>query len=184
MKCITNEYNHWRINGNLRSLLIECRAGEDSRYDITNICVRDDKLVATDGRRLVEIGISHSIKSGMYFCTNDGFMLESEGKFPRYKDVIPEKKVLRKIVELSDSGQNAIGVIFGQIIASGCNISLSFYLKPIEILEQIIAGKVEVFVHKKDPAKQPFLIEAETTIGYMRYVQMPVNVKNEIQESK
>jgi len=175
MNHITSEHNHWRLSEKLRRLLLECRAGEDSRYNITNIGVDENSLIATDGRRLVIIEIHHAILPALHFCTSDGFLLEAEGEFPKYSDIIPRKEDLTKIVEFNGLEQDITGLILGKLIASGCIVKLSFHLKPIEILADLVDGKMEVFVNSSDPAKMPFLIEAETDIGNIKYIQIPVN---------
>jgi len=184
MNHITREHNHWRLSEKLRELLLECRAGEDLGCSITNISVDENGLVATDGRRLVRIENHHTITPALYFCTSDGFLLEAEGNFPKYSDIIPRKEDLTKIVEVNALGQDITGLILGELIASGCIIKLSFYLKPIEILGDLVDGKMEVFVNSIDPARRPFLVEAETDIGSIKYIQMPLNVKNEVLTSE
>ena len=177
MKHITREHKHWQIKGDLKRLLMECKAKQPTppRYSLNEIYVRENKLIATDGKRLVEISIKHDIEPGNYFCTSDGFLLKTEGKFPKYESIIPKKGALRKIVKVTE-GYNASGFILGRIIYSGCITSLSLYRKPIELLERLRNGKVEVFVYRSKPEIHPFVIEAETILGKICYVQMPMDI--------
>ncbi|KKK99441.1 hypothetical protein LCGC14_2632710 [marine sediment metagenome] len=180
-KHIKKEYNHWQLDLDLRELLLECRAQEESRYAKTSICVSEGKLAVTDGKRLVVVHIDHEIEPGVYFCTSEGFLLVAEGRFPKYEDIIPEKENLSKIVDISESREDVAGLILGKLIASGCIAQLSLFLRPIEILEKIKEGSIKVFVDKTDPSTYPFLIEAETTLGEVEYIQMPLNIVNEVE---
>jgi len=178
-KYITETYGYWQLKGELKQLLLECKAEESARYSFDRVSVEENKLVATDGRRLVEINIGHKIEPGLYFCTSDGFLLKTtEGKFPKYKDIIPAKQKLLKVAEITESGPNVTGYILGKIINAGCIISLSLYRKPVELLEQLIEyNTIEAYVDKKNPAKNPFVIEAYTLLGQIRYIQMPLDIK-------
>lgn len=179
---IVKEHAHWRLKGDLKILLLECRAKETTRYAINGICAKENKLISTDGRRLVEISIEHKIEVGNYYCSSDGFLLKTdEGKFPNYEDIIPKKGALRKIAQVtSHQGDAVTGLIFGKIIHAGCIVSLPLYRRPAEILERLLDGKIKAFVQRIEPANRPFIIEAETIFGEIRYIQMPINVINEI----
>jgi len=173
---IEKNHGHWQLKGNLKILLMECRAKESSRYAINGVHIGKNVLAATDGHRLVELQFEHNIPEGNYFCTADGFLLNfTDGKFPKYRDIIPKKSQLKKIVEISSSGENAIGLIIGEICHAGCICKLSLYKKPIAILSKVIAGMCRVYVSKKEPEHRPFIIEAETSIGDLCYVQMPIS---------
>lgn len=181
MKAIKKNHGHWQLSDLLRRMLMECKAEESTRYAITGIHVGKDVLVSTDGHRLVELQVKHNVPEGNYFCTSDGYLLDITGEsFPKYKDIIPEKSTLRKIVETSSEGigENIIGLILGELCHSGCVIKLSLYENPIKILSEALIGKCCVYVHKTEPKERPFIIEAETSIGDLCYVQMPINVEN------
>ena len=184
MRYIEKKYGHWQLRGDLREMLIECRAESSTRYAIVGIHVGKNKLAATDGRRLVELHVNHKIPQGNYFCTVDGFLLDTiEGNFPKYEDIIPEKSELKKICEVSSGegvGDNIIGLILGELCHAGCIVKLSLYENPIKILSGVIAGKCRVYISNTTPEERPFMIEAETSIGDLCYVQMPINVKNEV----
>ncbi|HEC66562.1 MAG TPA: hypothetical protein ENI23_14900 [bacterium] len=183
MKRIEKNHGHWQLRGDLRDILIECRAEESTRYAISGIHVGENVLASTDGRRLVELQATHKIPEGNYFCTTDGFLLNTiEGNFPKYKDIIPEKSTLKKIVEVSAAGGNIIGLILGELCHAGCIIKLSLYEKPIEILSKAICGNCKVYVNKDSAADHPFMIEVETSFGDLRYIQMPINVENEVKD--
>lgn len=183
MRNIVKEHKHWQLRGDLKKLLLECRAKESIRYALNGICVQENKLVVTDGRRLVEVEYTHEIKVGNYFCTTDGWLLDFvDGKFPKYQDIIPKKNQLRKIVESTGEGVDLIGLILGELCHAGCICKLGLYKKPAEILSSIIAGTVRVHVYRKEPKNKPFMIEAETTIGHVRYIQMPVTVENQVKD--
>ncbi len=180
---IGRNHDHWQLRNDLKRLLLECRAKESSRYAINGIHVEEGKLAATDGRRLVEIEVKHKIESGNYFCTTDGYLLTFiDGKFPDYKKIIPSKGTLRKIVKVSGEGSMLIGLVLGELCRAGCICQLSLYDQPAKILSKMISGRVSVYVARKKPAEKPFIIEAETTIGNIRYIQMPVSTKNELKE--
>ncbi len=184
---IEKQYGYWQLKGDLKRLLLECRSAFTTRYaingiQINGIHIEEGKLVATDGWRLVEIEYNHEIPSGNYFATSDGYLLDKlEGKFPKYRDIIPDKKQLRQIVKTSGMGEAVIGLILGKLCHAGCICRLNLYERPVKILTKIIAGEIRVYVDKKEPAEHLFLIEAETTIGNIKYVQMPVTTKNEIE---
>jgi hypothetical protein len=96
---------------------------------------------------------------------------------------MPEKSTLRKIVETSSDesvGENIIGLVIGELCHVGCIIAMFLYEKPIKILSEIICGKCRVYVSKVEPESHPFMIEAEASFGDLRYVQMPIKVKNEV----
>lgn len=183
-KYIEKNHGHWQLKNSLRKVLLECRAKESTRYAINGIHIGENVLVATDGRRLVEVQCPHKIEYGNYFSTCDGFLLNFvDDKFPNYQDIIPKKNQLRKIVEVSGDGENVIGLILGELCNVGCICKFELYRQPIEILTKIIQGTTIVFVFRNKPAEYPFIIEAETKIGHLRYIQMPLfNVKNEAKE--
>lgn len=185
MKHIEKIHEHWKLNGLLREMLLECRAKEEvSRFDIEGIRVGKNILASTDGHRLVELHVKHNIPQGNYFCTADGFLLDTiEGNFPKYEDIIPDKSKSKIIVDTSTGyGENIIGLILGELCHAGCICKLSFYGQPIKILSEVIDGKCKVYVNKTEPSDHPFMIEAETSIGDFCYVQMPIQVKNQAGE--
>lgn len=180
MAAIKKEHGYWKLNGILRDLLLECKAEDSTRYALTGIHIESGIFVATDGRRLIEIKRAHKIEPGNYFITADGYLLPCfDGKFPKYKDIVPDEKSLRKIVKITGSGDDTIGLILGELCHAGCICQLSFYAKPVELLSKAIEGEVGVFVSKESPESSPFVIKAETYASKITYIQMPVNVKNE-----
>ena len=183
MKCIEKNHGHWQLKGDLKELLMECKAKDSTRYAITGIHVGENTLVSTDGRRLIELHIKHKIPQTTYFCSTDGFLLDAiEGYFPKYKDIILDKSKSKIVVEISSSeseGENIIGLILGELCHAGCIVKLSLYEIPSKILSKVIEGKCSVYVSKTAPEEHPFMIEAETSIGRLLYIQMPIAVKNE-----
>lgn len=182
-KYIECNHDHWQLKGELRDLLMECRAVEEStRYAVTGIHAEKNDLVATDGHRIVIVQRQHKIKMGVYFCTEDGFLLalSEDDTFPKYKDIIPAKETLNEIVNVEGQGIDLTSLILGRLITAGCIVRLSLYRRPVELLEQVIDGRVNVFVAQTETASRPFMIEAETSVGFVRYIQMPVHVKNEV----
>ena len=180
-KNIQKNRGHWQIKNILKRLLLECKAKENTRYAIDGIHVAKNEFVATDGRRLIEIVYKHEIELGNYFLTQDGFLLGFlDGKFPKYNNIIPVKNTLRKILETKGEGENIIGLILGELCYAGCICKLSLYNAPANLLSKIVLGTTEVFVNKDKPAEHPFLIEAKTTLGFVRYLQMPITVKNKV----
>ena len=184
MRYIEKKHGHWQLRGDLREILMECRAEDSTRYAIEGIHVGKNVLVSTDGHRLVELKCQHNIPIGNYFCTADGFLLDCIGdKFPKYQDIILDKSESKKIVEVSASegvGDNIIGLILGELCHAGCIVKLSLYENPIKILSKAIAGKCKVYVDAVEPKHRPFMIEAETSIGNLIYVQMPITVENDV----
>lgn len=179
-RIVEKSHGHWKLTGQSRELLLECRAEEDTRYALKGIGVTEGALASTDGRRLVEIECSHKIPPGTYYVSEDGYLLETaELAFPKYRDIIPQNT--RRIVKVKDveNGWAVIGLILGELCHSGCIVNLSLYQRPIEILSGIIKGTIEVYVDKGKPAECPFLIKTEAPFGDVTYVQMPINVKNE-----
>ncbi len=183
MRCIEKNHGHWQLRGDLREMLMECRAESSTRYAIEGICVGENTLAVTDGRRLVELRIEHKIPEATYFCTVDGFLLDVvDGNFPKYRDIIPDKTKSKIIVDVSSGegvGDYIIGLILGKLCHAGCIIKLSLYENPIKILSKVIAGRCRVYIHETEPRERPFMIEAETSIGNLIYIQMPIDVKNE-----
>lgn len=180
-KYIEKNHGHWQLKDGLRRLLLKCKAKDTTRYTINGIHVGENKLCATDGKRLIEIERSHQIPLGNYFSTSDGFLLDFvDGKFPNYQDIIPKPKEIRQIVKTSGEGENVIGLILGELCHAGCICKLNLYEQPTKILSGIICGEVIVSVFRKNTKKHPFIIEAETKIGHLRYIQMPVSTQNEI----
>jgi len=181
---IEKQHGHWQLTGGLRELLLECRGNDNTRYALTAVYVADNVLAATDGRRLVEIQYKHKITRGNYFCTTDGFLLPfvDDERFPDYKKIIPAKDKLRAIVQVDETtGENVVGLILGELCHAGCIIALTLYEKVADVLSENIDGAVTVFVSKEHTGDHPFVIEADTKFGHLRYIQMPINVKNEVQ---
>ena len=175
---LKREYGVWQICGNLKKLLCDCRAKMTTRYAISGIYVSDGVLASTDGRRLVDVKLSHKIEPDIYFCSKDGWLLSPiEGNFPKYEDIVPKEKDSRIVVETNGyPGSKVIGKIFGGLYSAGIEYDYALLKRPIEILSEIIDGKARVYVSKKKPAEHPFLIEAHTEIGEVRYVQMPIHL--------
>jgi DNA polymerase III sliding clamp (beta) subunit (PCNA family) len=70
---------------------------DNSRYAIQNILVEKGRFVATDGKRLHIADIQHDFEPGMYevvVCNQSRVVLLKieDGHFPKYQDIIPERK--------------------------------------------------------------------------------------------
>ena len=181
MRFIEKSHGHWQLKNELRKLLLECRAKENTRYAINGICVEENRLCATDGRRLVVVEHLHTIELGNYFSTNDGFLLDFvDGKFPSYQKIIPKPNEIRQIVKTSGEGKDIIGLVLGELCHAECICKLALYGQPMKILSNIICGEVTVSVFREKPKEHPFIIEAETSVGHLQYIQMPVNIENKI----
>lgn len=180
MKSVTTENGHWKICNPILELLHECRADEAGRYSLENIYVGEDVLVVTDGRRLVEVATSHSIPIGIYPITVDGYLLtlDTESSFPKYLDIFPDKKKCDKIVETGE--YKTAGLILGSLIHAGCFIDLDLFLKPMDALSKVNYKTISVWVYTANTAARPFLLECDSDVGKIRYIQMPVNVENKV----
>lgn len=177
---IRKEQGIWQLCGELKQILLECKATCDTRYALNGVHISKGCFVASDGSRLVEIKRNHKIPAGDYFVTPGGWLIkpkESEKSFLMYRDIITDLKKSRLIVDAGPTnGRLVIGMIFGGLFSVGFPFAYDLYKKPIEILSKTISGHVKVYVDKVAPAEWPFLIDADLTFGTMRYVQMPVNL--------
>lgn len=174
----------WQVTGSLLALLQECRAEELSRFAIEAIHVEKGELAATDGRRLVVVSVAHTIPEGLYFPTIEGYLLKDKKpakQFPGYKAIIPDKDTMTQIVNIHEAIDKASGLVLGKLCEVGLIVALDLYIKPIQVLENIEASNISVWVHKDDAAVRPFLLECDCKWGKVTYVQMPLHIKNKIE---
>lgn len=174
-KKIKKEHGHWHLPDGLHHLLRECMAKEPNRYGINGIYAGDNTLATTDGRRLLEVQIEHEISLGSYFCTDDGYFLDTlDGNFPKYEDIFPKKAQRQRLVHISGYGKEIIGIVLGKLIAAGCLIDIDLLYGPAKLLRQVEPMDITVFVYRKGPGLRPFVLEAETKFGPIRYLQMTI----------
>ncbi len=86
-----------KVHPQFKKLHMVCKSisKEASRYAINHIEVNKKHIVGTDGRRMALLD-NFGIKVSRYEvvkCTNSKILIypvESEGKFPKYEDILPE----------------------------------------------------------------------------------------------
>ncbi len=169
---IQKDFDHWKVTGSLKNLLRGCVAKESTRYAIQCVNVDKDKIAATDGRRLLIAEIAHHIDPGLYYVTQDGFLIPcpNEGRFPKYEDIIQKDCETKEISGYTGQNELLSGIIF-HINQQGvcCNIS---YLQ-----ETILTALKETYscVIETKASDQPiqfrFSIEGGAKI---LYIQMPL----------
>lgn len=95
---IVEDVGHHRIEGVLRGILKNTVAKSNTRHSIRFVCVEKNKIIATDGWKLVVVDIKHEIKTGLYFITPGGYLLSDPDaiKFPKYQDIMLKDKDLKK----------------------------------------------------------------------------------------
>ncbi|KKL96598.1 hypothetical protein LCGC14_1842880 [marine sediment metagenome] len=182
MKRLIKEYGHWKIQSPLWEFIDSCRSDVPTRFSIEHVYVPENRLVATDGRRLIVVNIEHKIKEGLYPVTKDGYLLKADvdGEFPKYQDIVPDKKNMTHIVESEDRLEIASFLVLGALVNAGCIVDLKKFLPPMKALEKIKAGCINVWVDAAEPELRPFMLECQTSLDLVTYIQMPVRVKNKI----
>lgn len=181
MKSVEFNHNHWKLSQKLRRLLTSCAAKEQTRYALNGIGVTEKTIAATDGRRLIVLEKEHGINPGIYFVTQDGWLLErTDGKFPKYEDVIPAKDKLKLLAEIDYTSRlGAIAVILGELVHAKCICDIGLLYGPGSLLGQVEISQLAVYVDTKDAPCNPFLLEGSCCFGKLQYLQMPVNWKKE-----
>lgn len=181
MKSIEFKHNHWKLTPKLRRLLMSCADKKPTRYDIDGIGVKENVIAATDGRRLIVLEKEHGINPGIYFVTQDGWLLErTDGKFPKYEDVIPKRNKLKLLTEIGNTNMlGAIAVILGKLVQAGCICDIKLLYGPSCLFNQIEISNLAVYVDKEDAPHSPFLLEGSCCFGKLQYLQIPVNWKKE-----
>lgn len=158
---------------------MSCAAKKPTRYAADGIGVTEKDIASTDGRRLIILELEHGIKPGVYFVTKDGWLLErTDGRFPPYLNIFPKRHELKLLAEIEDTGMlGAIAVILGKLVQAECICDIGLLYGPRCLFCQIEISKMAVYVSKKKPAENPFLIEGSCSFGKLQYLQMPVNWK-------
>ena len=172
---IEYKYNHWHLPDDLRALLMECMLHDPSQQRYKGVYAGENVLVTTDGRRLIEITIEHSIESGFWFCTQDGWLLNTLFEtFPQYAKIIPKKKDLRRLVRIPGCEKRAVSIVLGALAQAGCIVDIDLLYKPMALLWDLDMQDVDVFVHKKKASTSFFMLTGITHYGPIRYLQMHI----------
>ncbi len=173
-KFITKETGHYRINGMLRSILQDCTAEKSDRYALEHVLVEPEKLVASDGKRMVVVSREHGIPPGIYYVTEDGFLLKAEDnyRFPKYRDILLDDAEVKVTVIPSEPPPE---VNFGVIVAHLNREGMIFDVLALSGVLLPGIGDRCCSVKTISPDR-PFQIEFD--IGqqtHIIYIQMPVN---------
>ncbi len=111
---ITNEIGHHRLHGAVKSMLQNTLAKTSTRYALEYVFVEENRLVATNGKKLVVIEKEHDIEPGLYYLTVDGFLLaDVDGNsYPKYQSILlDESEVTVTPITLCDMPQIAFSLI-------------------------------------------------------------------------
>ena len=171
-KFITKEIGHYRLNGVLRSILQDATAEKCDRYALEHILVELDKIVATDGKKMVVVSRTHDIPHGIYYVTEDGFLLKTDEnhRFPKYQDILlDDAEVKVTVIPGETKPEAAFGVIVAHLNREGMIFDV---LALLGVLAGI--GGLDCSVKTISP-DHPFQIEFD--IGqqtHITYIQMPV----------
>lgn len=107
---ITNEMGHYRLHGAVKSMLQNTLAKTSTRYALEYVFVEENKLVATNGKKLIVIEKRHEIDPGLYHLTDDGFLLADvdNSRYPKYHDILLDKsEVTVTPISLCDTSEIA-----------------------------------------------------------------------------
>ena len=172
-KFITKEIGHYRINGVLRSILQDSVAEASDRYALDYLLVELDKLVATDGKKMAVVSKKHDIPHGMYYITEDGFLLKTDDnqRYPAYKNILlPDSEVTVTVIPSETKPEVAFRVIVAHLNREGMIFDI---LALLGVLLPGIGG--QPCTVKTISPEHPFQIEFD--VGqqtYITYLQMPV----------
>ncbi len=183
-KFITKEMGHFRLHGAVRSIMRKTVARLSSRYAIDCVLVVEDKIVATDGRKLVVIEKAHKIKPGLYYITQDGFMLPDavKGNFPKYQDILLEDTKAENIAE-HDTPEMSFSVIVYHL--NRMEIIFDLFALQESLMTSIRFATDDGYVLETKGPDSPFQLSfliTTTEHGHDRakvlYLQMPAHEKN------
>ncbi len=174
---ITQKFNHWQVNGVLKTMLRNVAAKESTRYAIQSIWIKEGKFIATDGRRLVVIKRKHKIDEGLYYVTQDGFLLpcSNEGRFPKYESILLKGK---GIVEIQVKGDQ-LDYLFSNIVYHLNKADILFNLLMLQGSLMTSLKNVYGCTLKTKAPDSPFQLRftIDNTSGNLDvlYVQMPIS---------
>ena len=163
----------YRLHPKLKGLLKECKAVESSKYDIDMVKVEKERLVVTDGRRMLILDFTHEIKPGLYYLSGEGFLLPYKGKkqeYPKYNDVIP-KVDEKDMFVLGDSSY-----VFSKALKEASKsvmLDVGMYADFVRQINKL--GPNEIGYHV-EPEKCIYIMGSleDTEDAVFRYVQMYV----------
>lgn len=135
-KLITKEHGHHRLHEAVRTILQNTVQDRSSRWALGYISVETGKLIATDGRKLVVIEKKHSIQPGLYFLTEDGFLLPDvdNNGYPKYEDILlddPKAKISE--LPLHDTPERAFSHIVYLLNQQGIKFDLFMMQKSLPL---------------------------------------------------
>ena len=172
-KFITKEIGHYRLNGVLRSIIQDSTADKCDCYALEDILVEPEKLVATDGKKMVVIDRKHDIPPGIYYVTDDGFLLTTDDndRFPKYRGILLDDAEVKVTAIPSEAKPE---VAFGLIVAHLNREGMVFdVLALLGVLLPGIGG--QGCMVKTISPEHPFQIEFDIGVGtYVTYIQMPM----------
>ncbi len=172
-KFITKEIGHYRINGVLRAILQDSVAEKSQRWALEYILVKEEKLVATNGNKMVVVNRKHDIPHGIYYVTDDGFLLKTDDndRFPKYQNILlDDAEVKVTIIPSAEKPEVAFGAIVAHLNREGMVFDV---LALLGVLLPGISG--QGCIVKTISPEHPFQIEFD--VGqqtYITYIQMPV----------
>lgn len=186
-KFITKEMNHFRLHGAVRSILRNTVAKLSTRYALECVLVAKDKLVATDGRKLVIVEKTHKIKPGLYYITQDGFMLPDavEGNFPKYQDILLKDAKAENIAE-HDTSEMSFSIIVCHL--NRLDIIFDLFALQESLMTSLRFASGDGYVLETKGPDSPFQLSfpiqlssgqyrVATDTAKILYVQMPAHEK-------
>ncbi len=175
-KFITKEHEYYRTNGALRSMLQDTVAGHNAQYALEYVLVEPDKLVATDGKKMVVIRIKHDVPPGLYYITEDGFLLKTDDndRYPKYRSILLDDAEVKVITTIPYKSK--LEVAFGSIVAHLNREGMIFDV--IALLGVLLPGISDQYCKVKTISPEhPFQIEFNLDDkACVTYIQMPVKI--------
>ncbi len=179
VKLITWENTHNRVNGWLRTLLRATVAGHNFRFALKNILVEPNRIIATDGRKLAVVEIAHTIKPGLYYITQDGYVLFDDKvmHFPKYRDImLKPKKSRSSTIQTYGDYDKTFSVLVYRLNRADIVFDLSLLQESLKSLLKTDPGEFTMLVAKEKPRECPFQLEVAVGDVKISYLQMPVNI--------
>jgi hypothetical protein len=181
MKPFQIEFGTGRLSPALTSLLAECIAEYSTciaeystRYKINRVKIENDKMIVTDGRRLLKLEITHNLKQGLYYLTSDGFLLQDkDGAFPKYQEILdPINKHICKHTVILTPDEN---ILFYKIAKTGHAVNLEWLKKIITLLMDCGTSDIDVYIDPEAKGDKPIKLSGKISGGSFQYTQMPMS---------
>jgi len=180
-KFITSVYTHTQLNGAVRNILQKTKARENTRYAINFIHVLENKFVATDGRKLVVVEISHPVSQGLHHITQDGFLLPcpDAGNFPKHEDILLKPEA-EGYASTTIGGDIQSQRLFSNIVyhLNQADMLFDLFLFQESIMCALKAADYEkctIETAKDGPFQLRFDIENKHERAKIIFLQMPIN---------